>query len=62
MLLVCRPQVPFVRGGAELVADDLVRELRSRGHEVETVAIPFKWYPGTRVLDQAVLWRLVDLT
>jgi glycosyltransferase involved in cell wall biosynthesis len=61
MLLVCRPQVPFVRGGAELVADDLVRELRSRGHEVETVAIPFKWYPGTRVLDQAFLWRLLDL-
>ena len=25
-------------------------------------AIPFKWYPGTRVLDQAFLWRLVDLT
>jgi glycosyltransferase involved in cell wall biosynthesis len=26
------------------------------------VTIPFKWYPGTRVLDQAFLWRLVDLT
>ena len=24
--------------------------------------MPFKWYPGTRVLDQAFLWRLVDLT
>ena len=61
-IAVCRPQVPFVRGGAELVADDLVRELRVRGHEVETVAIPFKWYPGTRVLDQAFLWRLLDLS
>ena len=61
-IAVCRPQVPFVRGGAELVADDLVRELRARGHEAETVAIPFKWYPGTRVLDQAFLWRLLDLT
>src|SRR5579862_1833863 len=59
---VCRPQVPFVRGGAELVADDLVSELQARGHEAETVAIPFKWYPGTRVLDQAFLWRLLDLT
>src|SRR4029078_3602215 len=28
----------------------------------ELVTIPFKWYPGTRVLDQAFLWRLVDLT
>jgi glycosyltransferase involved in cell wall biosynthesis len=61
-IAVCRPQVPFVRGGAELVADDLVRELAARGHEAETVAIPFKWYPGTRVLDQAFLWRLLDLT
>src|SRR5262249_26246762 len=61
-LLVCRPQVPFVRGGAELVTDDLVRELCARAHEVETVAIPFKWYPGTRGLDQAFLLRLLDRT
>jgi len=59
---VCAPQVPFVRGGAELMADDLVDALRARGHEAELVSIPFKWYPGTRVLDQAFLWRLVDLT
>ncbi len=59
---VCAPQVPFVRGGAELMADDLVGALRSRDHEVELVTIPFKWYPGSRVLDQAFLWRLVDLT
>lgn len=61
-IAVCRPQVPFVRGGAELMADTLVDELRTRGHDAETVSIPFKWYPGTRVLDQAMLWRLVDLT
>ena len=59
---VCAPQVPFVRGGAELMADDLVGALRARGHDAELVTIPFKWYPGTRVLDQAFLWRLVDLT
>ena len=59
---VCSPQVPFVRGGAEVMADDLVAALRSRGHEPELVTIPFKWYPGTRVLDQAFLWRLADLT
>jgi len=61
-IAVCRPQVPFVYGGAELTADKLVDELRARGHEAETVAIPFKWYPGSRVLDQAFLWRLLDLT
>jgi glycosyltransferase involved in cell wall biosynthesis len=59
---VAAPQVPFVRGGAELMAEDLVDALRARGHEAELVTIPFKWYPDTRVLDQAFLWRLVDLT
>src|SRR3954469_11061335 len=59
---VAAPQVPFVRGGAELMAEDLVDALRGRGHEAELVTIPFKWYPGTRVLDQAFLWRLVDVT
>ena len=59
---VAAPQVPFVRGGAELMAEDLVTALRDRGHEAELVTVPFKWYPGTRVLDQAFLWRLVDLT
>jgi len=59
---VCAPQVPFVRGGAEIFADTLVHELRKREHEAELVTVPFKWYPGTRVLDQAFLWRLLDLT
>src|SRR6476620_9786419 len=61
-IAVCAPQVPFVRGGAELMAEDLVAALRARGHEADLVTVPFKWYPGTRVLDQAFLWRLVDLT
>jgi glycosyltransferase involved in cell wall biosynthesis len=60
-IAVCRPQVPFVRGGAELFTDTLVEELRTRGHEAELVTVPFKWYPGARVLTQAFLWRLLDL-
>src|ERR1044072_4862807 len=44
------------------MAEDLVAELRARGDDPELVTVPFKWYPGTRVLDQAFLWRLVDLT
>jgi glycosyltransferase involved in cell wall biosynthesis len=60
-LAVCIPQVPFERGGAEIVADDLVGQLRVRGHEAALVTVPFKWYPGQRVLTQAFLWRLLDL-
>jgi glycosyltransferase involved in cell wall biosynthesis len=61
-ILVASPQVPFARGGAEILAERLTEELAGRGHESDLVTIPFKWYPGTRVLDQAFLWRLVDLT
>jgi glycosyltransferase involved in cell wall biosynthesis len=60
-IAVCRPQVPFARGGAEIFTDRLVGELRARGHEADLVSVPFKWYPGTRVLTQAFLWRLLDL-
>ena len=40
----------------------LVNELRTRGHEADIVSVPFKWYPAQRVLTQAFLWRLLDLT
>src|SRR6058998_1921549 len=61
-IAVCAPQVPFERGGAEIFADDLVGELGARGHETDLVTVPYKWYPGERVLSQAFLWRLLDLT
>ncbi len=55
------PQVPFERGGTEIFADGLVHALREQGHDAELVTVPFKWYPGERVLTQAFLWRLLDL-
>jgi glycosyltransferase involved in cell wall biosynthesis len=60
-IAVCSPQVPFVHGGAEIFAGDLVAELNRRDHEAALVTVPFKWYPGARVLTQALLWRLLDL-
>jgi glycosyltransferase involved in cell wall biosynthesis len=60
-IAVAYPQVVFARGGTEVLVDGLVAALRERGHEAELVSIPFKWYPGTRVLTQAFPWRLVDL-
>ncbi len=61
-IAVCRPQVPFARGGVEIMADALVDELRARGHEADVVTVPFKWYPAHAVLSQAFPWRLLDLT
>jgi glycosyltransferase involved in cell wall biosynthesis len=61
-IAVCRPQVPFSRGGAEIFSDSLVQHLGARGHEAEIVSVPFKWYPGARVLTQAFVWRMLDLS
>ena len=60
-IAVCSPQVPFARGGAEILAERLTEELRERGHEADLVTVPFKWYPAERVLTHAFMWRLLDL-
>lgn len=39
-LLVANNAAPFVRGGAELLADRLVIELRAAGHEAEILRLP----------------------
>jgi glycosyltransferase involved in cell wall biosynthesis len=60
-IAVCVPQVPFVRGGAEILAESLAEELRQRDHDVALVSVPFKWYPGANVVTHALLWRLLEL-
>jgi glycosyltransferase involved in cell wall biosynthesis len=57
---VCRPQVPFVRGGIEIFADRLVEELRSRGMEAEIISVPFRTWPNDRLATSTMMWRLVD--
>jgi glycosyltransferase involved in cell wall biosynthesis len=61
-ILITTVQVPFVRGGAEILAEGLRDALRSEGHEAEIAAIPFKWYPPERILDQMLACRLLDIT
>jgi len=61
-ILVCSPQVPFARGGAEILAERLTHELCEREHDADLVTMPFKWYPRTKVLTHALLWRMADLT
>ncbi len=58
---VCLPQVPFVHGGAEILAEGLVEALEGRGHEAALITIPFRWYPTPRMLTEAMVWRLVEL-
>ncbi len=55
-------QVPFISGGAEILARMLRDNLVRRGHEAEIVTIPFKWYPEATLLDGLRMAALVDLT
>ncbi len=61
-VLVCEAQVPFVRGGAELLVRGLVDELTRRGYRAERVSVPFKWYPKEELPAQAAAWRMIDLS
>jgi glycosyltransferase involved in cell wall biosynthesis len=60
-ILIATAQVPFVRGGAEILAEGLMLALRAQGHEAEIVSIPFKWYPPERILEQVLACRLLDV-
>src|SRR4030095_15590015 len=61
-ILIATTHVPFIRGGAEVHAEGLREALENQGHEVEIVAVPFKWYPPEKVLDHMLACRLLDLT
>jgi len=61
-IAICASQVPFVRGGAEVLVDGLAEALEAHGHQVTVVALPFKWYPKEQLLRGALAWRLIDLT
>jgi len=59
---VVATQVPYVRGGAELHTERLVEVLRETGHDVETVALPFVWTGDESSLEQALAWRMMNLS
>jgi glycosyltransferase involved in cell wall biosynthesis len=61
-VVIATVQVPFVRGGAEILAEGLLNAIWAEGHVAEIVALPFKWYPPERILDQMLASRLLDLT
>jgi glycosyltransferase involved in cell wall biosynthesis len=61
-ILICTAQVPFVRGGAELLAEGLRDALQASGHRVDIISIPYAWQPHERITESAIAWRLLDLT
>jgi glycosyltransferase involved in cell wall biosynthesis len=61
-VLVCGVQAPFITGGAEILVSELRVHLQHRGFKVDVASVPFKWYPVSEIVRQALAWRLLDLT
>jgi hypothetical protein len=60
-VVVANAQTPFVRGGAEMLADSLMAALAEAGHEAELVTMPFKWYPAERIPEAMLAARLMEV-
>ena len=61
-VLVCAAQAPFVTGGAEILVSELRANLERRGFRADVASVPFKWYPVSEIVRQALAWRLIDVT
>ena len=61
-VLVVNNAVPFVRGGAEELADNLVAALNAtHGVQAELMRIPFRWTPSERLIDEILIHRQLRL-
>lgn len=58
---VVNAQVPFIRGGAEILSDSLVRQLRLRGFHATAINIPVAWNPPEVILDHILAARLLRI-
>lgn len=55
-------QVPFVEGGAEIHARNLLSEFKARKIDADLITFPFKWYPPQSIVDSIAISRMLDLT
>ncbi|MCO5175547.1 MAG: glycosyltransferase family 4 protein [Thermomicrobiales bacterium] len=60
-ILILHTQVPFVRGGAEVLVEGLQQALREHGHVADIVSLPLNWNPPQGLLTSALAWRMLDL-
>jgi glycosyltransferase involved in cell wall biosynthesis len=60
-ICVCSAQVPFVYGGTEILTDELIRQIKKRGHLVEPVRLPLQTQPHEELLKSCMAWRMINL-
>lgn len=56
-IAVASVQVPFITGGAEILAQGLVAALRESGHQVDLVTLPFRFFPPDEVTRAMQVWE-----
>ena len=60
-IIITSAQVPFSSGGAEILVDKLSCELKSRGHKVDVVQLPFSASSEEDIVKQLAFWRALEL-
>jgi glycosyltransferase involved in cell wall biosynthesis len=61
-VLVVNNAVPFIRGGAEELADNLVRRLNATpGVQAESLRVPFNWEPRERLIEEILINQAFSL-
>ena len=61
-ILVATVQVPFIRGGAEILADGLIAALRAVGHQAELVTMPFRYGDHGDIERSVAAWAGQDFS
>ncbi|HEY4285286.1 MAG TPA: glycosyltransferase [Chthoniobacterales bacterium] len=59
-ILVASVRPPFIRGGAEVLADELKKALVAAGHEADLMLLPFNSEKSERIPDQMLACALMD--
>ena len=60
-IAVANAQIPFVKGGAEVLCDGLCRELIRRDHTVEKLLLPLQEFPPARLMENVLAAKLMEI-
>lgn len=55
-IAIATVQVPFIRGGAEILAEGLMQALQTEGHSVDLIAMPFRFAPVSEIQRSMKIW------
>ncbi len=59
-IAIVNNMVPFIYGGAEILADNLKDKLIEYGHEVIVVRIPFSWHPAQKIIENLLACQFLN--